>query len=933
MASSGIETIRCYDPIPLPQAVARHLLSIADQAWDHLLVILPTLETGRRVVDALLQRTKEKLIFPPRFATPLTWLPFGEGEGVATSLQAELAWRKTLLNAGRCSLTFGEHSSTIARESLANAFVILMRDLAAANLNIPAASKILGERDPRWTEWGKLWKDYIHLLAGSHLQCPAEVQLTTARDFHLPPGISRLIVAGVYDLPPLTWEALRHCEAQLFLYAPGLTASDAAFDERGRAQAKFWAKRLIPQSPENIRVVADFDELARETALSAKRLEGQVAFISGDTSLSLEISTALTSEGMEGFLPEGTPLTRHPIVRLAILLLRLRKDATWKNLDELLRHPDFLENLEREKIWYRRELGQWNRLGQLAFEPPLKKFDEHLEQACMELREDQKKQFIRSFLPLIKKMQHIAERLSVINAAPALREILSEIYGPRNMAKRSGDKDALKAIIRVLDEIAASPALSDVNTTTLETILESLPGSWTAERNPTAIEIEGWLELLGEDSPAITIAGLNEGLLPSRRRADPLLPDTARKLLGLDDAASRHARDAAILHAAIVTRKPGALQIFSVLRATDGSPLKPSRLLLRTPENDLPARILELCPESINAAHISASDRFPKAPLRIPRVLEPLRFMRVTDFAAYLNCPLRFYLSRRLGMKTPESVEPILQSVRFGTWIHEILRQFGQDAVLRESQDAEEIRSFLLSRWDSLFKGFEENLDLMLQREAGRMRLEQFSTKQAEVRAEGWRIQSVECPFTDCGSEEIRLPGWLLPLRGRIDRVDVREDSVRLIDYKTGSYSTAKLQRLPRSSHLTKTRPATRFGTKPEFAAFHEEIWCDLQLPLYAIVFRRMHALEAPADIRLAYFLLPDDIRQTGIYEWRASSEEIQSAADCARAIMDETASDVVLNQIAARDFRRFAVELPRDDFASLSLSRFIESGALEVAS
>ena len=146
--------------IPLPQAVAAHLQSKDEKSLDHILVVLPTIEAGRRVVDALLGESD--VVFPPRFATPLTLVPFGEGDGVATTTQAHMAWHATLSEAKDCPLTFGDHPGT----KLAASFVTLTRDLAAGSLNIPAAAAILSARDPRWEEWRSLWKSYMARLAG-----------------------------------------------------------------------------------------------------------------------------------------------------------------------------------------------------------------------------------------------------------------------------------------------------------------------------------------------------------------------------------------------------------------------------------------------------------------------------------------------------------------------------------------------------------------------------------------------------------------------------------------------------------------------------------------------------------------------------------------------------------------------------------------------
>ena len=87
--------------------------------------------------------------------------------------------------------------------------------------------------------------------------------------------------------------------------------------------------------------------------------------------------------------------------------------------------------------------------------------------------------------------------------------------------------------------------------------------------------------------------------------------------------------------------------------------------------------------------------------------------------------------------------------------------------------------------------------------------------------------------------------------------------------------------------------------------------------------------IEIPEEIRLAYFLIADDVAETGLQEW--TDADMAGAARCAAGVAAEVAADAVLDWIAARDFSRFAVDPDHDDFEFLALSHFIEEGALIV--
>ncbi len=894
--------------IPLPQAVAAHLQAKGLDALDHFLVVLPTIEAGRRVVEALLK--DDGVIFPPRFATPLTLIPFGEDEGVATPTQAGMAWRATLAAAKDCPLTFGDHSGT----KFASSFVALTRDLAAGGLNVPAAARILAPKDPRWIEWCGLWESYMARLASVGLRCPAEVQIEAAENFQPPAGITEVLVAGVADLPPLALRALRNCRAELLIHAPGIERG--AFDESGRARPEFWSAARLPVSESQIRVVSDPAELGR--AAAAIHSPERMALFSGDAGLSTDLACALDETGREGFMPEGNLLSRHPVIRLAMLITRLPGDGSWKHLEALIFHPDFFEWIK--DLLPRDAHARWNRLGALTFCAELREISARLGHIRSSDDERDRQALGKAFAPLLERLLQLEESMAAADAAPVLKKILAGIYGPRDLGRRPGDKEAVKAILDLLDEILAFPSLAQIDAGALLSLLEEIPGSWTPPHESDAVEIEGWLELAGEDAPVIVIAGLNEGLLPGKRRVDPLLPDAARAALGLDDAVSRHARDASILYAALAVRAPGDVHILSLQQAADGSPLKPSRLLLRVPDAELPQRVRTLAETSASRIDIPMR-RFSEEPFQVARAASPITSLNVTAFKSHLACPLRCYLSRRLGFSEPSTGGPNLGSDVFGSWIHDVLKQFGEHPVLSASQNADEIRSWLLPRWDALFQGLDNNVIFMLQRESGRLRLEHFASAHAAMRAGGWRTELVEWKFSG-----ITPPGWPLELRGRIDRVDVRDGGILLIDYKTGSLGKSNPAR---SVHLKRARPPGRFGIKPEYAQLGDDVWCDLQLPLYSMAVSLVQPVPVPEEIRLAYFLIADDAEKTGLFEW--DKPDMESAGECALGVAKEVASDAVLEWVAAKDFSRFAVDPDHDDFESLALSRYIEEEALVV--
>jgi ATP-dependent helicase/nuclease subunit B len=113
-----------------------------------------------------------------------------------------------------------------------------------------------------------------------------------------------------------------------------------------------------------------------------------------------------------------------------------------------------------------------------------------------------------------------------------------------------------------------------------------------AEKPAGAIELNGWLELLWEDAPHLVVAGLNDGRVPEVVTGDAFLPELLRERLGLKTNGRRFARDVYLLAALAATRTTaGRLEILLGKVSLAGDPLRPSRLLLRCADEDLPRRI------------------------------------------------------------------------------------------------------------------------------------------------------------------------------------------------------------------------------------------------------------------------------------------------------------------------------------------------------
>lgn len=939
----------------LPETVATRLLAGRKSeggllSFEDTMILTMTAQTGRRIVDRLAQaaRREDAILLPPRTGTP-AGLTKGQDSAVATALQSAVAWVETVLAADEelVHQAGWRRNDAGGRTDLGLGLYGLATETAKAGLTIAAAAQKIDalEEGERWSAWAELEGRYQLRLKACGKRCPQESELARAKEPVLPEGIRKVILAGVVDASLLAVTALgslgkKGTEVEILVWAPGLSEAEGqeAFDVHGRAKVDFWNKRemLVGIEPELRRDGLDLAQAVVEhlAKLFSKENSGKAAVVADDAALGRDLAAKIEQAGGKAYLAAGRPLEEQSMRKLLRDLADVCRDGSFRSMDVLLHQPDFLRwILQEQKVsgdpvaW----LGDWSKSGYDTMEADL---ESSLQMPAGTVT--------GAVVPVLRQLAKVRQALGGRDWPGELRALLLAMYGERELEENRGEVEAAKSIDEALNE-AESGTGRELGLAGWVELLGSLGGAWTQEKERGAVEIEGWLDAAGEDAALLILAGMNEGLMPTGTSPDVMLTEAARRMLGLPDREFLHARDLSLLHGMEAGRKKGGLVVLTAQNGEAGEPLKPSRLLFRVPDAELVKRVKKLAVESEPKETGNAREAFQRHKLRIPLPPEEGRtdLLHVTDFSSFLACPLRFYLSRRLGWRPSEEPTPGLDGRRFGTWMHEVLREFGEDSAMRECGDAGKIYDKVRTVWDVKFSPWEEvgvlRLNLDLQREAGRERLKRFATEQAGLVKQGWRIRSTETAL----GEERNLPGrnkkvkcfsvgledfWV---QGRADRIDEHSEyGLRVVDYKTGREKEAA------AYHFAGGRRAT-YLRSPEYARLERSdkkgkvgpaCWINLQLPLY---------LEGVAGggrpAQAGYFYLGEELAEIGWKPLVLNDVERESARRCAREVAQEYRTDAVLEWIRKGKWERLAVKADYDDFEELGLRRFIEEKSIEV--
>jgi ATP-dependent helicase/nuclease subunit B len=851
---------------------------------SRVLAVVPTRQAGRRLREALAEHAAAHgtAVFPPCTMTPDTMLAAGAAApDVASRLECLLAWAEVFRTEDLAGLPDVFPVAPPRRDSawagrLAEVFFRLQTQLAEGGVGFAEVAARAGPGQPeadRWRQLAALERRQRERLAAAGRREPHAARRSWAQTAPPPGATDRIVVLAVPDPLPLAAGVLERwaevVPVDVVIFAP--EAEQEAFDAMGRPGEAAWGRREIelPDFERRVQLCTDPAATAERVVDLVKQYsqpDGWVAIGLADAEVRPLLEHALARAEVASFNPEGRAQRAEGLYALLAALAALAKEAGSDPVAALARCPDFLAALKVR-------LGAGGSVAGFLAE-----------------LDEVRAEFLPPDLTELRRVTGAKRRsLAVgLDFIAELRESMRQGGFPEGVAR------ALREIFRAvrLDlEVPAQARVAAALTAWHETMqecaeaAERFPG-WSADewwemalrtfgerRRPEdkpagALELQGWLELPWEDAPHLVVAGLNEGVVPEAVVGDAFLPESLRLELGLKSNAARLARDAYLLQAIAASRqRSGRLDLLYAKVSATGEPQRPSRLLLRGPEVELPRRIALLF-RPAEAAR--PSPPWTRAWQLTPRREAAPQRVAVTGMRAWLACPFRFYLQHVLKLSPVDAAKSELDARDFGTLCHGALEAMAREPALRACGDERQLRDFLLGELERQAHarfGLNRSLPLVVQLESARQRLARAAAVQAREWAEGWIIERSEWPFVlDLGGLEVR---------GRIDRIDrhAATGARRVLDYKTSDLAVP-----PARSHLRPRRPddASLPAWRGVTLGGREYVWADLQLPLY------LRALGAEADARSlvsGYFNLPKAVGETAVALWPDLTGDLLAAA------------------------------------------------------
>ncbi|MCO8123976.1 PD-(D/E)XK nuclease family protein [Stieleria sp. TO1_6] len=854
------------------------------------LCVLPSAQSRARLEELLAgaAATQQWVYSPPEILTTgdLAESLYKPERPIAIEFEQTLAWARVLRAQSADRLrpvlpVLPETDSLGPWLELAGTLRRLSADLATHDvtfLEVQEISETDAER-ARWRLLQELADDYLSELeqaglSDQHVQRRRAVERKTVQ-------CNRAIaLIGTSDLNESLAKVVWQVNSELIALIAAPSDSQQRFDELGRLKTESFSDWELPIRDDQLIAAADIaDQTAAVaqivTEFATEHPPAEIAIGVTDGSHVDPLELQLDGAGFSTYRHVGWTVSASAIGRLIELTATVIQRPTWRSLAALVRHGDVHRMLashpEFVKHDYLVDLDQLlaNHFPINLADPLPSKAIEHYP-AAIALK-DHVLQWLSPLMPTAPKPNSKTQPVTrpIAQWCVNLSQWLDSIYpvdddgviqgtvGSSTTANRQRTHQALRTARDLIQRFAKLSQHLDLPVTAgsaLETVAGRLADQrFGQQRQPDDLPIHGWLDLSLDDSPAMVVLGLNHPFVPSAVTSDPFLPGALRTKLRIADNDRRYARDVYAMQLMLATRKE--IKFIVGKNAADGSPTPPSRLLAAAPPQDLARRIRNLLSGDRPQHRLSHrwDNPIEKTELPIPQIHVtqcPVQSMSVTAFKSYLECPYRFYLRHVLKLKPIDDSANELAANQFGDLIHGAVENFGESDDKSET-DEQRIFAALkhhLAEYAALNYGDHAETAVQLQIKQAERRLRKVATEQALRISQGWVIHATEAAVEDSDGAGITIDGKRMRLRGRFDRIDRNTNTGQwaILDYKTHGHK-------PEKKHLAKD-PATG-----------EQIWIDLQLPLYRMMVPYLGIEVPPQEVQLGYFNVSDKDDETKI--------------------------------------------------------------------
>jgi len=616
------------------------------------------------------------------------------------------------------------------------------------------------------------------------------------------------------------FNALNECEKAFFLYLKKNDLADFFWDyddyyiENEWHEAGFFIRKnleLFPQpwtmpaqksltSPKNIQIIAVPSDIGQAKLISTvlqnmnvdRNRMADTAIVLADETLLIPVLSSLPDEVSEVNVTLGYPFRYTPVYSFFEALIAMQKnvkqfkDGSYRfyhrDTTALLNHPYVQKICGVEANLLLSYILQYNRV-------------------FLTKEEVSKHEFLTQLFSISKSSGDLLNYLTEIGAKTArLVSVNTDIQSEGNF-HREYWFTFITAVNRLNDLLSSENIPLEIPTLirVLRKMISALSIPFKGE--PLAgLQVLGVLETRTLDFSNIILLSANEGVLPKSDASNTFIPYNLRKGFGLPTIEHQDAVYAYYFYR-LIQRAENVTLLYNSQGGNKAREM--SRFIYQLKYES----VFKITEQSMNF-RVSLSDEkdiivyksveVMEALLRFTAETENSRFLTPTALNAYLECSLRFYFRYVAKIYEKEEVTEDIEGSMFGKLLHkameEIYSQFLKTSMTKEMFDdlignkvfieAVILKAFAVE----FFKKPDDTPQLHGKSLLVKEVLRKYIFRILEVD----RSLAPLIPLEFEGSFETTIPvqsnGKVISVRigGKIDRIDQIEDTIRVIDYKTG---------------------------------------------------------------------------------------------------------------------------------------------------
>ena len=422
----------------------------------------------------------------------------------------------------------------------------------------------------------------------------------------------------------------------------------------------------------------------------------------------------------------------------------------------------------------------------------------------------------------------------------ALKEILIIVYqltydkDNNNFIKNqlSAASKIINKISRLIDKYGRSIHINDIKNLYTQTAFET---NINLKGSKDGLQIMGLLETRNLDFDTLHILSVNEGVLPQSKNNNSLIPYDLRIFYKLPIYKRKQAVYA--YHFYRLLQNATTINIYYNTLSDAMGEGEASRFILQLTNelskrynnveiNELTYKAPNLKISSISKIEVLKTDEIID---KVKQKLENGSGLSPTSISCYLDCPLQFYLKyiEKIQDNTPEET---IQSNVIGSIIHDtfqyLYEHFGKEIITSDTYNKIVTKENIDIAYDNALKNnkFQNDLPKTGFNYLNKILIDKlindfinFEKKQLETN--NISILGLETNL----SHYFNIDGVKVKLAGRADRIDIIDNIIRVLDYKTGSVKNEDLLISKDMSTLDKLTPKS------------------LQLIIYKYLYLKMH--------------------------------------------------------------------------------------------